>query len=96
VPVDVDQKTCAPVSPDPYRSSSSACLLRGAGDEQRVLVERLLQRVAPAVEAQLRETLRVLIQEQILLLTPRFQQEIETAVRQAVAGAMAEVEISRP
>ncbi|MDO8698892.1 MAG: hypothetical protein Q7J75_00440 [Rhodoferax sp.] len=61
-----------------------------------LLVERLLQRVAPAVEAQLRETLRVLIQEQILLLTPRFQQEIETAVRQAVAGAMAEVEISRP
>lgn len=61
-----------------------------------LLVERLLQRVAPAVEAQLRETLRVLIQEQILLLAPRFQQEIETAVRQAVAGAMAEVEISRP
>lgn len=61
-----------------------------------LLVERLLQRVAPAVEAQLRETLRVLIQEQILLLAPRFQQEIESAVRQAVAGAMAEVEISRP
>lgn len=61
-----------------------------------LLVERLLQRVAPAVEAQLRETLRVLIQEQILLLAPRFQQEIETAVRQAVAGAMAEFEISRP
>lgn len=61
-----------------------------------LLVERLLQRVAPAVEAQLRETLRVLIQEQILLLAPRFQQEIETAVRQAVAGAMAEIEISRP
>lgn len=61
-----------------------------------LLVERLLQRVAPAVEAQLRETLRVLIQEQIQLLAPRFQQEIETAVRQAVAGAMAEVEIFRP
>lgn len=56
-----------------------------------LLVERLLQRVAPAVENQLRETLKVLIQEQMRLLAPRFQQEIEAAVRQAVVKAMAEL-----
>ena len=61
-----------------------------------LLAERLLQRVAPAVEDQLRETLKALIQEQILLLAPRFQQEIETAVKRAVAGAMAEVELPGP
>jgi hypothetical protein len=53
-----------------------------------LLVERLLLRVAPTVEAQLRETLKSLVQEQMRLLEPRFQQEIESAVKRAVAIEM--------
>ena len=59
-----------------------------------LLVERLLQRVAPTVEAQLRETLRSLVQEQMRLLEPRFQQEIESAVKRAVAIEMRKIETS--
>lgn len=59
-----------------------------------LLVERLLQRVAPTVEAQLRETLRSLVQEQMRLLEPRFQQEIESAVKRAVAIEMHKIETS--
>jgi hypothetical protein len=59
-----------------------------------LLVERLLQRVAPTVEAQLRETLRSLVQEQMRLLEPRFQQEIESAVTRAVAIEMRKIETS--
>jgi hypothetical protein len=59
-----------------------------------LLVERLLQRVAPTVEAQLRETLRSLVQEQMRLLEPRFQQEIESAVERAVAIEMRKIETS--
>jgi hypothetical protein len=53
-----------------------------------------LQRVAPTVEAQLRETLRSLVQEQMRLLEPRFQQEIESAVKRAVAIEMRKIETS--
>lgn len=60
-----------------------------------LLVERLLQRVAPTVEAQLRETLKSLAQEQMRLLEPRFQQEIESAVKQAVAIEMSKIDASR-
>lgn len=60
-----------------------------------LLVERLLQRVAPTVEAQLRETLKSLVQEQMRLLEPRFQQEIESAIKQAVAIEMSKIDASR-
>jgi len=61
---------------------------------QELLVQRLMQRVAPTVEAQLHETLRLLVQEQIRLLQPRIEQEIESAVKCAVAIEMKKIDPS--
>lgn len=58
--------------------------------DPEVLVEDLLQRVAPAVEKQLREVLQRQLQEQLRLLLPQVQLEMETLVRQVVAQAIAE------
>lgn len=58
--------------------------------DPEVLIEDLLQRVAPAVEHQLREVLQRQLQEQMRLLLPQVQLEMEALVRQAVAQAMAE------
>ncbi len=54
------------------------------------LVERLMQRVVPTVEHQIREILQRQVQAQMRLLLPQIQQEIEAVVRQAVVDAMAE------
>lgn len=48
-------------------------------------VENMLQRVVPAVQAQLRETVTLLVQEHARLLEARLQQEIELAVKRAIA-----------
>lgn len=66
-----------PVAPSTQEATSSD-----------VLVERLLQRVVPSVEAHLRELLKTIVQEQMELLAPRVKQEVETAVRAAVAKEM--------
>lgn len=54
------------------------------------LIESLLQRVAPAVEQQLREILQRQLQEQMRLLLPQMQSEMEMLVRQLVAQGIAE------
>lgn len=58
--------------------------------DRELLVENLLQRVAPTVEHQLREILQRQLQEQMRLLLPQLQLEMESFVRQTVAQAMAE------
>lgn len=54
------------------------------------LTERLLQRILPSVEAQLRASLQTLVQDHLRLLEPRLQQAIESASRQAIATALTE------
>lgn len=58
--------------------------------DPEVLIENLLQRVAPVVEQQLREILQRQFQEQMRLLLPQMQSEMEMLVRQLVAQAIAE------
>lgn len=54
------------------------------------LTERVLQRIMPMVEAQLRASLHTLVQDHLRLLEPRLQQAVELAARQAIATALAE------
>lgn len=58
--------------------------------DRELLIENLLQRIAPAVEHQLREILQRQLQEQMRLLLPQVQSEMEVLVRQTVAQALAE------
>ena len=58
--------------------------------DRELLIENLLQRMAPAVEQQLRELLQRQLQEQMRLLLPQLQLEMEVLVRQTVAQALAE------
>ena len=58
--------------------------------EQQQLTERLLQRIMPKVEAQLRSSLQTLVQEHLRMLEPRLQQAVELAARQAIAKAVIE------
>lgn len=58
--------------------------------DPEVLVEDVLQRVAPVVEHQLREILQQQLQAQMRLLLPQVQLEMEAHVRQLVAQAIAE------
>ncbi len=58
--------------------------------DRELLIENLLQRVAPTVEHQLREVLQRQLQEQMRLLLPQLQLEMESFVRQTVAQALAE------
>ena len=57
---------------------------------QQQLADRLLQRIMPKVEAQLRATLQTLVQEQMRMLEPRLQQAVEMAARQAIAMAVSD------
>lgn len=56
--------------------------------EQQQLTDRLLQRIMPKVEAQLRNSIQALVQDQMRLLEPRLQQAVELATRQAIAKAV--------
>jgi hypothetical protein len=56
--------------------------------EQQQLTDRLLQRIMPKVEAQLRNSIQALVQDQMRLLEPRLQQAVELATRQAIARAV--------
>lgn len=58
--------------------------------EQQQLADRLLQRIMPKVEAQLRNSIQMLVQDQMRLLEPRLQQAVELATRQAIAKAVTE------
>lgn len=58
--------------------------------DRELLIENLLQRVAPTVEQQLREMLQGQVHAQMRLLLPQLQQAMEIVVKQAVADAMAE------
>lgn len=58
--------------------------------DRELLIENLLQRMAPAVELQLREVLQRQLQGQMRLLLPQLQLEMEALVRQTVAQALAE------
>lgn len=58
--------------------------------EQQQLANRLLQRIMPQVEAQLRSSLQTLVLEHMRLLEPRLQQAVENATRQAIAKAVTE------
>lgn len=58
--------------------------------EQQQLTDRLLQRIMPKVEAQLRSSLQTLVQDHLRLLEPRLQQAVESATRQAIANAVTE------
>lgn len=52
------------------------------------LTNTLLQRVMPAVEAQVRALLHQQIQAQMRLLKPQLAQQIETLIRQELARAL--------
>lgn len=56
--------------------------------EQQQLADRLLQRIMPKVEAQLRVSLQTLVQDHLRMLEPRLQQAVELAARQAIAQAV--------
>ena len=57
-------------------------------DRER-LAEQVLLSVKPRLEQQLRASLQALVDEQMRLAAPRWQQEIEDAVKVAVEQAMA-------
>lgn len=58
--------------------------------EQQQLAERLLQRIMPSVEAQLRTTLQALVQDHLRMMEPRLQQAVELAARQVITKAVAD------
>ena len=55
------------------------------------LAEHVLQTVKPKLEQQLRASLQVLIEQQMRATAPRLQQEMEEAIRVAVAHTLASV-----
>lgn len=61
----------------------AASVVPVVGSEQ--MVERVMQRVLPAVEAELRDMLHRQAQEQVRVLMPQLQQEIEALVRRELA-----------
>lgn len=56
-------------------------------DHER-LIEQVIQAVKPRLELQLRASLQALIEQQLRISSPRLQQDIEEAVRVAVARAI--------
>jgi hypothetical protein len=54
------------------------------------LVERVMQRLAPTLETKLRAVVTSLVQEQISALEPYLWQEVDQALRQTVATAVAQ------
>lgn len=56
--------------------------------DQQQLADRLLQRIMPKVEAQLRASLQTLVQDHLRMLEPRLQQAVELAARRAIAKAV--------
>lgn len=58
--------------------------------DREVLVEQVLQRIAPVVEERLHEAVQAMLQDQMDLLARRLHQEIESTVRQAVIQATTE------
>ena len=73
----------APVSPAVQAPVTSAA-------DRELLVEQVLQRIAPVVEERLHEAVHAMLQDQMDLLARRLHQEIESTVRQAVIQATAE------
>jgi len=61
--------------------------LMPAADE---LVERVMQRLAPTLETKLRAVVTSLVQEQISAMEPYLWQEVDQALRQNVAAAVAQ------
>lgn len=58
--------------------------------DRELLVEQVLQRIAPVVEERLHDAVQAMLQDQMDLLARRLHQEIESTVRQAVIQATAE------
>ena len=55
------------------------------------LAEQVLQTVKPKLEQQLRASLQVLIEQQMRASAPQLQQDMEDAIRVAVAQTLARV-----
>ncbi|MDP1656023.1 hypothetical protein [Hydrogenophaga sp.] len=53
------------------------------------LVERVMQRLTPTLETRLRAVVTALVQEQVSALEPYLWQEVDQALRQQVAEAVA-------
>lgn len=60
--------------------------------EQDQLVQLVLERVAPDVEAQVRAVLQQQFQDQLSAIWPKLQLEVELLIRQTVARAMADTQ----
>ena len=54
------------------------------------LVERVMQRLTPTLETRLRAVVTALVQEQVSALEPYLWQEVDQALRQHVAEAVAQ------
>lgn len=55
------------------------------------LAEQVLQTVKPKLEQQLRASLQILIEQQMRANAPRMQQDMEEAIRVAVAHTLARI-----
>jgi hypothetical protein len=60
----------------------------GAQVDSDALVDRVMQSVGPRMELHLQSLVAAAMQEQVRLLTPLLHQELEAAVRDAVAQAL--------
>lgn len=70
---------------EPVRSRKSAARTPVADE----VVERVMQRLEPLLERQLRELIAPVVQQQLDMLEQRLAQDIRQVVHQAVAKAMA-------
>jgi hypothetical protein len=75
--------------------SSPAPANAGAGISEEQLVQRVMQRVDLALERRLREAIAAAVLEQTRSIAPLLRGEIEAAVRQTVAQAVADELASR-
>lgn len=56
--------------------------------DRELLIEGILQRVAPVVEAQLKERLQLLVREHMDAIFSQLHAEMESAIRDAVTQAV--------
>lgn len=74
-------------------ASDEAAPVQSAGQPMPAaeeLVERVMQRLTPTLETRLRTVMATLVQEQMSALEPYLWQEVDQALRQAVAAAVAQ------
>jgi hypothetical protein len=58
--------------------------------DTEALIERVMQRLSPLIQAQLSEVMASLVQQEIRQMEPRLLREVERMARESVAQSLAE------